>query len=213
MTNFCRNLAGTFSNDGSSLTWTISPGADPVPTLSGGVLDTDYELNKLQVFSANGSLASAHSFDTEFGDGELLMSFIKTSFNGDYDAAVEDQYGVATVAILFNEGENSTGDWFEPFGASAGEGDASLTMADIISGLGDSSTTKLDFPYFMYTGGETCNADNEIVNQFYFVAENTLSINSTQLFDIPAGGAPLGSAGNCRKIMVSYPLPAEMGEC
>merc|ERR1711963_656160 len=76
MNNFCRNLAGTFGDEYGQLTWTVSPDANPIPTLTGGVLETEYELNKIWVFSGNDTgTGSYHSIDNNFGDGELLMIF------------------------------------------------------------------------------------------------------------------------------------------
>ena len=58
----CRNVPGSFGSDAGSLEWTVDTAtADPVPSLTGGVLDGMYELSKLIVHAAG----SPHSLDGE----------------------------------------------------------------------------------------------------------------------------------------------------
>ena len=128
--NFCRNVPGTF--DGHY--WVVdSATATILPTLTGGVLTDTYELNGIEIVSGNGTAASYHSIDgIQYVDfihlfnqsiqnlflhlscrttGELLIWFIKSSFAGDYDAAVAEDYGIAYLSLLISDG--TTGEWFE----------------------------------------------------------------------------------------------------
>ena len=57
----CRNVPGSFGSDTGNLEWTVDADADPVPSLTGGVLEGTYELNKL-IVHANDSL---HALDGE----------------------------------------------------------------------------------------------------------------------------------------------------
>ena len=56
----------------------------------------------------------------------------------------------------------------------------SLTMADILDTLTDSVSSAFD--YYMYTGSTACDASSGVaIKQFYFVAEDMLEVNSTQV--------------------------------
>ena len=107
----------------------------------------------------------------------------------------------------------------------------SLIMADIIDTVTDSVSSA--FNYYMYTGSVACDADSgDAIKQFYFVAEDMLKIDPSQvslmhenlksgkilgLFQfalVPSGGSPSRADANCRKIMsILVPDGGVAGEC